>query len=86
MTRQSWQSWIPGAAVTAAKRESTAEANAASSSPAEEQDPQKHIEGLTNTWIDRTLTPAIQKQVCSQHHGLFVFTDELISPSCMLYL
>lgn len=37
--------------------------DAASNGALEEHDPQKHIDDLANNWIDRTLTPAIQKQV-----------------------
>ena len=45
----------PGAAVTAERRVGSADANAASSSAAEEQDPQKHAEELVNNWIDQNL-------------------------------
>ncbi len=63
----------PGAAVTAERRVGSADANAASSSAAEEQDPQKHAEELANNWIDRILTPAIQKQVCCAAAWLVVY-------------
>ena len=65
----------PGAAVTAERRVGSADANAASSSAAEEQDPQKHAEELVNNWIDRVLTPAIQKQVCSWQSGSGLCSD-----------
>lgn len=68
-TLQLWP-FSPGAAVTAERRVANLDANAASSSAAEEQDLQKHAEELVNNWIDRTLTPAIQKQVCARHCGL----------------
>ena len=41
--------------------------DAASNGALEEHDPQKNVDDLVNEWIDRTLTPAIQKQV---HLGL----------------
>jgi hypothetical protein len=58
----------------------------------EEHDLQKHTDELVNNWIDRTLTPAIQKQVClglSGRDGLrpcILLCKSLLGQSCKIAL